>query len=114
MTSTQQQHPWRTTLRTVVWYVVAILAVIPAAVPIITDQLGPYIGQRVVSSLGWVAGLSAALLGAVQRIVLLTPVATLLDRIGLGTGNMLDDPAVVPAEPAYVPEHAAPDPSELS
>ena len=94
--STQQLHPWRTTLRTVAWYVVAVLAAIPLAAPIIRDQLGAYLGDRAVSAMMWTAGLAGALLAAVQRIVLLAPVAELLSRAGLGTGHG--------GEPAALPE----------
>ena len=87
---TQVKYPWRTTLRTTVWYVVTLLAVIPLAAPIVRDELGPYLGDRVVGIIMWTAGVSTAVLAVVQRVVLLTPVASLLARIGLGTGASLE------------------------
>ena len=84
--STQRAHPWRATVRTVAWYLLAVLAALPLIVPIVTEQLGGYLPARVVAALAWTAGLSAAVLAVVQRVVLLAPVAAILDRIGLGTG----------------------------
>lgn len=84
---TQLRHPWRTTVRTLAWYAVALLGAAALGGPVIAEQLGGYLGPRVVEALVWFAGLSAALLALVQRLALLAPVAAILARVGLGTGK---------------------------
>lgn len=91
---TQQAHPWRTVLRTGAWYVVAVLAVVSVGLPVISDTLDVYLSADVRAALAWATGLAGALLLLVQRLVLLQPVADLLARIGLGTGQ--DGSAVDP------------------
>ena len=50
---TQVAHPWKSTVRTIVAYVVAGAALFVVAVPIVNDQLGAYLPDS------WEAWLSA-------------------------------------------------------
>lgn len=85
-TPTQVAHPGKAVVRTVGAYVLAALAVVIAAIPIVEDTLGPYLPEEWVA---WLVG-AAAVLGAVQaaitRIMALGQLQDLLSKIGLGTG----------------------------
>lgn len=85
-TPTQVAHPWKAVVRTVATYVVAALAVVVAAIPIVEDSLGPFLPE---AWLAWLVG-AAAVLGALQvaltRIMALGQLQDLLAKIGLGTG----------------------------
>lgn len=86
-TSTQARHPWRATLRTIVAYLAIAGPALLVIIPIIQDELGPYLPD------GWSVGLTgaaavlAALIGMVTRIMAIPGVQKLLDMIGLGTGD---------------------------
>lgn len=84
MTPTQVQYPWRTTLRTVVWVVLALVAVIPSAWAIICDELmkaGLTIPAGLEYRIGVVVALCVAASAIVQRLVLLPGVAALIAKI---------------------------------
>ncbi|GAA1333050.1 hypothetical protein GCM10009592_26400 [Brachybacterium rhamnosum] len=83
---TQVAHPWKATLRTVVAYVVAVVPVLLVAIPVVQDELGPYLPDAWVAWLGGVVAVLGAIVAAATRIMALEAVQDLLARIGLGTG----------------------------
>lgn len=85
--STQEAHPWRATARTVAATLAVVVPLIIASIPIITEQLGPYLPD---GWSAWLIGAGAALtalVGAVTRIMALPAAQRLLEAIGLGTGD---------------------------
>lgn len=88
LTTTQVQHPWKATLRTIVQVgipaIITIGAIIPQVIDIILESLGETlpIGARawfLAASLG-----VTAVAGAIARIMALPLVNELLTKIGLG------------------------------
>lgn len=85
--TTQQEHPWRAALRTVVAYLVVVVPVLNIALGIIVDELQ----TAGLASDHWVfAWLNGAILvfgviiAIVNRIALIPGINDLLTRIGLG------------------------------
>lgn len=64
--ATQVRHPWRATVRTVLWGVVAFAAIAPMVYSAAT-------GEDPGAAVGWV-GVALAVLGGVQRVMLLPAV----------------------------------------
>lgn len=84
---TQIRHPWKTTLRTMAQTVIALVPVLIVAVPILVEELGPWLPEAWAA---WLAGLVAflvALTGAASRIMAVPAVNDLLRRIGLDAGD---------------------------
>lgn len=85
-TSTQVTHPGKATLRTAVAYVLAAIAFLTAALPIIKETMGGYLPD------GWAAWLTAAvaflvaLAAAITRVMALARAQGFLTSIGLGAG----------------------------
>jgi len=83
--ATQNQHPWRASLRTAgsiaVAVLVALAAIGPEVVTFVEEQFPGSPASAIVAGIsGFIVGLSAL----VNRIILLQPVADLLQKIGLG------------------------------
>lgn len=83
---TQVAHPWQATLRTVVAYVIAVVPVLIVVIPIVQDELGPYLPDAWVAWLGGAVAVLGAIVGAATRIMALEAVQELLAKVGLGTG----------------------------
>lgn len=93
--ATQVQYPWRTTFRTVMWLVLALLLSAPVIWPIIQEE-ATKAGYDLPQGVAWVVGILIVAVTVVQRVVLLPPVAAAIAKI----------PGFSP-----VPHHKAPDPS---
>lgn len=106
-TSTQVQHPWRTTLRTVVWVVLAVVAVVPGAWAIVQDEVtkaGLVIPAGVATRIAFGVAVCVAVTAIVQRLVLLPRIAELIAKIpGLAPAPVTAEPkrAIEPATPLY-------------
>lgn len=86
--STQEHHPWRATVRTVAATLAVVVPLVIAAIPIISEQLGPYLPD---GWSAWLIGAGAALtalVGTVTRIMALPGAQRLLELAGLGTGGV--------------------------
>lgn len=85
-TTTQQQHPWKATLRTVVQTGLAVAAALVVALPYVSELVAEFWPTTPV--IGWIATATAfiaALAGVLTRIAALPAVDSLLARIGLGS-----------------------------
>lgn len=84
-TPTQTAHPWRASVRTALSVALALLTALAVAGPSIVDFVSeqfpgsPAVGI-VASVIGFIVGLSLL----VNRLILLGPVAELIQKIGLG------------------------------
>ena len=96
-TSTQVQHPWRTTLRTIVWLLIALAPTVPTLWAIVQDEVtkaGLVIPDNVAAVVAYGVALIVAVVGIVQRVVLIPAVAALIAEIpGLSPA-----PVVIPGE----------------
>ena len=99
-TPTQVLHPWRTTLRTIVWLLIALAPTIPTLWAIVQDEVtkaGLTLPPNVAAAIAVGVAVLVAVVGIVQRCVLIPAVAALVAKIpGL---NPAPDPA---------PQHALP------
>lgn len=101
-TPTQVLHPWRTTLRTIVWLVIALAPSVPTVWAIVQDEvtkagltLPP--GLAAVVAVG--VAVIVAIVGIVQRVVLIPAVAAWVAKI----------PGLSPApKPEAEPQRALP------
>lgn len=95
MTTTQQQFPARATRRTAFQVVIAAILilgiVLPIAVQIIGEELGPWIPGPVLAWLATAAAVMAALAAAIARIMAIPQVDTWLSHLGLSSGPVLTD-----------------------
>ena len=86
--ASQVAQPGKATARTVVQTVIGVLLalgiVVPTAVQIIGQQFAPWLTPSVLVTLGTIAGLAAAISGALARIMAIPQVSDLLTRLGLG------------------------------
>lgn len=85
-TPTQVAHPWKATVRTGVAYLLASIAFLAAALPILTEVMGEYLPP---SWEVWLAGAVAFLMAMstlITRLMALAKAQNLLAKIGLGTG----------------------------
>lgn len=83
-TPTQVSYPWRTTLRTVVWIVIGLVAVVPGAWAIVKDEVvkaGLTIPAGIEARIGVVVALCVAASAIVQRLALVPKVAELIAKI---------------------------------
>lgn len=83
-TPTQVQHPWRTTLRTVVWLVVGVVVSIPTIWPIIVEETsrnGLTISPAVQGAVAWAVALIVTVTAIVQRVVLIPGVAAVIEKV---------------------------------
>lgn len=85
-TPTQATHPWKATLRTVAAYAAVAVPALIIAIPIISEELGPYLPESWLLVLATVTAVLGALVGAVTRIMAIPGVIRLLSMVGLGTG----------------------------
>lgn len=84
-TTTQQQHPWRAVVRTVLAVLIGVGVVVPLVVAVVLDQFDVYLPD---GAKAWLLGASAfvvALSGAVTRIIAIPAVDAWLKRIGLAS-----------------------------
>ena len=84
--ATQVAHPWKATARTVVAYVIALVPVLIIVIPIVQEELGPYLPPSWIAWLGGAVAALGAIVGAATRIMALEAVQDLLAKVGLGTG----------------------------
>lgn len=85
-TSTQVAHPWKATARTGVACLLAAVAFLAAAMPILNDVMGDYLPP---SWQAWITGAVAFLVAVatlITRLMALAKAQNLLVKIGLGTG----------------------------
>jgi|SRR5690606_1543966 len=85
-TSTQVAHPWKATVRTGVAYLLAAIAFLAAALPILTDVMGEYLPP---AWQAWLTGAVAFLVAVatlITRLMALAKAQDFLAKIGLGTG----------------------------
>lgn len=85
-TPTQVAHPWKATARTGVAYLLAAIAFLAAALPLITEHLGEYLPP---SWQAWLTGAVAFLVAVatlITRLMALAKAQDFLAKIGLGTG----------------------------
>lgn len=97
-TSTQVQHPWRTTLRTIVWLLIALAPTIPTLWAIVQDEVskaGLTLPPGLSAAVAVGVAVIVAVVGVVQRVVLIPAVAEWVAKI----------PGLDPA-PAPVPKYA--------
>lgn len=83
-TSTQVQHPWRTTLRTIVWLLIALAPTVPTLWAVVQDEVtkaGLTIPENVAAVVAYGVALIVAVVGIVQRVVLIPAVAALIAKI---------------------------------
>ena len=104
MKSTQEQYPWRATVRTALQVVLALAIVVPAILGALDSSgLAAYLGSawpKLTAAGAFVVAVSAAL----ARIMAIPQVNAWLRLLGLGT-----DPATAPDQPAApVAQEAAP------
>ena len=97
MTPTQVQHPWRTTLRTIVWLLIALAPTVPTLWAIVQDEVtkaGLTIPENVAAVVAYGVALIVAVVGVVQRVVLIPAVAALIAKIP----GLSPSPVVIPGE----------------
>lgn len=91
LASTQEQFPWKTTLRTVIQVgvptLLTLLVVIPIVLQIVVDELGPA-GSGIIPEgvVAWLLGAAAVIISlsaALTRIMAIPAVNLVLARIGL-------------------------------
>lgn len=95
-TPTQVAHPGKAALRTAVAYVLAAIAFLSAAIPIVTDTLGEYLPDAWEA---WLAGAVVFLVAVatlITRLMALAKAQGFLAKIGLGTGVESEAPAYTP------------------
>ena len=85
-TPTQVAHPMKATLRTVAAYVLALIVLLSAALPLVADALGPYLPEGWGAWLAGAAAFLVALAGLITRLMALPQAQAFLRLIGLGTG----------------------------
>ena len=84
VTPTQVAHPWRTTLRTIVWLLIGLAPTVPALWSIIEDEVtkaGLTLPPAFAASVGIGIAVIVAVVGIVQRIVLIPGVADIIAKI---------------------------------
>lgn len=99
-TPTQVAHSGKAFLRTVVAMLVPTLLLLAAAIPIITEYLGPYLPEAWIAWLAGAAGLLLALAALITKLMALAKARDFWEKLGLGTG--------VEKEPALWNENAIP------
>jgi hypothetical protein len=105
-TPTQVLHPWRTTLRTIVWLLIALVPTIPTLWAIVQDEAakaGLTIPPDVAVAVAAGVAVVVTVVGVVQRVVLIPAVAAIVAKI----------PGLNPA-PAPVPKYAIADPGPVT
>jgi hypothetical protein len=103
-TPTQVLHPWRTTLRTIVWLVIALAPTVPTLWAIVVDEVtkaGLTLPPAFAASVGIGIAVIVAVVGIVQRVVLIPAVAAIIATIpGLNPSPAIPAPAVIALVPA--------------
>jgi len=83
-TPTQVLHPWRTTLRTIVWLVIALAPTVPTLWAIVQDEVtkaGLTVPPNVAAAVAGGVAVLVAVVGIVQRVVLIPAVAAIVAKI---------------------------------
>lgn len=89
--TTQSQHPWRASLRTAGAVAVTVLLALAAAGPEIVEFVADqFPDSPAVPIVAAVSGFIVALAALVNRLMLLGPIANLLQRLGLGPAPTVD------------------------
>ena len=88
---TQETHPWRATLRTVVAYLVVALPAYAIGVPILLDEVGEYLPDGAVAWLTGTALFVGGLVAAVTRIMAIPSVNEALRNVGLSAAPGRDN-----------------------
>ena len=81
--ATQEEYPWRATLRTIVAYIVVALPVYAIGVPILMDEVGEYLPEGAVAWLTASALFVGGLVATVTRIMAIPSVNEALGNVGL-------------------------------
>lgn len=100
-TSTQVAHPWKATARTGVAYLLAAIAFLAPAIPILTEVMGDYLPT---SWQAWLTGAVAFLVGLatlITRLMALAKAQNFLAKIGLGTGVENEERGVAATKIAF-------------
>lgn len=85
-TPTQVAHPWKATARTGVAYLLAAIAFLAAALPILTEVMGDYLPASWQAWLTAAVAFLVALATLITRLMALAKAQDFLAKIGLGTG----------------------------
>ena len=96
-TPTQVLHPWRTTLRTIVWLLIALAPTVPTLWAIVEDEVtkaGLTLPPNVTAAIAVGVGVLVAVVGIVQRCVLIPAVAALVAKIP----GLNPSPVIIPGE----------------
>jgi len=83
-TPTQVLHPWRTTLRTIVWLLIGLAPTIPTLWAIAQDEAskaGVALPPDVVAAVAGAVAVLVTVVGVVQRAVLIPQVAAVVAKI---------------------------------
>lgn len=105
--SSQQRHPWRAVLRTVVEAVVPLIIIFPLIVPIVNEELGAYLPEGWQAAAVAVATFITAVMAAIARILAIPQVDEWLSR---WLPWLASEPKPVEVEPdgaEYEPKRAA-------
>jgi len=109
-TPTQVLHPWRTTLRTIVWLIIALAPTVPTLWAIVVDEVtkaGLTLPPSLAASIAVGVAVLVAVVGIVQRVVLIPAVAAIIAKIpGLNPAPVIPGEIVGPVVDT-VPRHAA-------
>lgn len=98
--STQQDYPWRATLRTFIAVAASSSFALAVAIPVLVDGMGVYMSER---TRAWLLGVSVFILSlsaTLTRIMAIPAVDKALRSVGMSSA------------PAYAPRHESP-PTEL-
>ena len=96
-TSTQVQHPWRTTLRTIVWLLIALVPTVPTLWGIVQDEVtkaGLTLPPNLAATVGIGVAIIVTVVGIVQRAVLIPGVSAVIAKIP----GLSPTPLVIPGE----------------
>lgn len=83
---TQVAHPWQATARTGVAYLLAAIAFLAAALPILQEVMGDYLPESWAAWLTAAVAFLVALATLITRLMALAKAQDFLSKIGLGTG----------------------------
>lgn len=89
--ATQEEYPWRATLRTIVAYIIVALPVYAIGVPVLMDEVGEYLPEGAVAWLTASALFVGGLVAAVTRIMAIPSVNEALRNVGLSAAPGRDN-----------------------
>lgn len=117
--TTQEQHPKRATVRTVVQFVISTIITLGVVAPIVTaiigEELGYLLGEHTMATIVAIGGVLAAIGGALARIMAIPGVDGWVEKFRIGSAPQVDDlqaltaagrrsARVLPVDPPDAPE----------